>query len=1079
MIDLITKRYRVLEILGQGSMGIVYRAHDRLTNSVVALKKIHIPAYQLDFATQVADPKPEHSLDSLTREFQTLASLRHPYIIHVLDFALDEAQQPFFTMEYLANSQNLRQYSRGKDHDEIIRCLLQVLEALAYLHRQGIIHRDLKPDNILVADQQARVLDFGLSIKRHEQADLSGTLAYMAPETLQHGITVEASDLYAVGVMAYELICGQLPFELGDFQGLLSEQPDMSLLDVPMELSLIIQRLLLKQPEDRYTSANQAADALRRVVGITLGADETAIRESYLRAGRFVGRGEEVQRLSVALQEAANGKGSAWLVQGESGVGKSRLLDEIRVQALVKGAWVMRGQAFEGGGLSYQVWRNILPELILRVDLSPDEASILQDIVPEMDRLVEQTVMPAPTLIGQAYQERLILTIYDLFKRAVHPILLILEDLQWSNESLAILEHLLRTIGDLPLLILGSYRTDESPKIPEALHAMQSIMLPRFNPDAIGELSESMLGEAGRQDHVVKFLEKETEGNVFFLVEVVRALAEESGQLASVGRMTLPNHVFTGGVDRIIQRRLTRVPAWGQELLQLAAVQGRYLDLALLEKTDRVPAMGIASWLDNCVNAAVIEAADGKWRFSHDKLRESLLANLSQNQLVQFHQRIAESIEALYNDQLDTYAPVLAKHWAAANHPEKESAYLLTAGEQLKNGGSYIDALRQFERALHIQSYQYHAQPRHAEAGLYNKIGNIYQLRGMDNEGERWQNKALTLYRDLNDLAGIREALSELGDIELRRGHYDSARTYFEKSLALSRQIGAVKQEAYDLMNLGNLAQLENDIPQSLTLREESLVKMRQAGEPVDIARALNNLALTHDLMGNFDRALEVHHEALDLRRQLNDPMGIAYSLANMGALYNELGKYHPAESMITEAIALLRQIGNMFGLIKALSMIGDVALNTNDLQTAYSYYVECLQLSRETENRYDEALALGKLGEIVQREGNFSQTMQFFQQSLVLRIELGLPLFQIGLLSKIADFLAEIDSFSHALLILAFIRHHQKYASTVKNIEARLQSIQHKLPPQKAEAIIKEAEENSLEALVQRVQGFISAAVN
>ncbi|HEX2622358.1 MAG TPA: protein kinase, partial [Phototrophicaceae bacterium] len=139
---LIANRYLLLEELGKGGMGIVYRATDRLNGSIVALKHVLTPAEQLQFAS--TDASADYRL-ALAQEFHTLATLRHPHIISVLDYGFDEQRQPYFTMDLLENAQSITDYGRGQTVAVQVELLIQTLQALAYLHRRGIIHRDLKP----------------------------------------------------------------------------------------------------------------------------------------------------------------------------------------------------------------------------------------------------------------------------------------------------------------------------------------------------------------------------------------------------------------------------------------------------------------------------------------------------------------------------------------------------------------------------------------------------------------------------------------------------------------------------------------------------------------------------------------------------------------------------------------------------------------------------------------------------------------------------------------------------------------------------------------------------------------------
>ena len=184
-----TRRYKILDRIGQGGMGEVFRAIDRLTGAPVAFKRVLAASNEFIFTTsrQAGDP-----VLALANEFRTLASMRHPNIISVLDYGFTKNRDPFFTMELLEDSLNILDASKNKPLSVRLDYIIQMLQALTYLHRRGIVHRDVKPDNIHVIDDRVKVLDFGLAIRRDIDFDdssvdsdvLVGTLAYMAPEVL-------------------------------------------------------------------------------------------------------------------------------------------------------------------------------------------------------------------------------------------------------------------------------------------------------------------------------------------------------------------------------------------------------------------------------------------------------------------------------------------------------------------------------------------------------------------------------------------------------------------------------------------------------------------------------------------------------------------------------------------------------------------------------------------------------------------------------------------------------------------------------------------------------------------------------
>ncbi|MBK8903341.1 MAG: AAA family ATPase [Anaerolineaceae bacterium] len=742
-------RYRFVGEIGSGGMGAVYRALDRLTGDLVALKRVLVEGRQLQFASR------RDSRDfrvALAEEFRTLASLRHPHIISVLDYGFDGEKRPYFTMELLQNAQTVVAACEERPFSIKLAFLQQALEALAYLHQRGIIHRDLKPDNMLVVGDQLKLLDFGLAVERDYAAQTAGdavvgTINYMAPELFQSGTASVASDLYALGTVAYQLFAGRHPFAGPSLPFLISQiltmPPDLEALPVAPSLRAVVGQLMAKDPAERYGAARAVLAALAEAGFGDPQPESIEIRESYLRAAAFVGREAELAQLTGALNAAMTGQGSGWLVAGESGVGKSRLLDELRTQALVNGALVVRGQAISEGASPYQMWRTVLATLVLQTEVSEFEVSVLKGIVPDIGHLLGTEVDDAPAIEAQANYIRLLNVIAAVFERQTQPLLIMLEDLQWVTEDLLVLKRLLAQVPSLPLLVVGTFRDDERPLLPQELPQARVIQLSRLDEAAIARLSRSMLGDGGQKPQIVNLLKQQSEGNVFFIVEVVRTLAEEIGHLDQIGVATLPMALFAQGMQKVIERRLRRVPDEAFDLLALAAVVGRELNLPLLRHL--AGGQELDSWLNLCAETAVLEFQYERWRFSHDKLRETLLESLEAAGLPAAgqpgaglsarHRQVAEAIEQVFPDDA-SYLASLAYHWQEAGDRQKEARYKALAGVQAVNNGAYEDAIRLLSSLIDLYQAGLPATvlekaAAHRNLGMaYFHSGNLVEAKG-------------------------------------------------------------------------------------------------------------------------------------------------------------------------------------------------------------------------------------------------------------------------------------------------------------------------------------------------------------
>jgi serine/threonine protein kinase/tetratricopeptide (TPR) repeat protein len=845
-VTLIGQRYQIIDAIGSGGMGTVYRALDRLTASHVALKQVNPPERRqslLDVTTSSALRL------ALAGEFRMMASLHHPNIISVLDYGFDTrltpvgavGRHPYYTMDLLDGAQTLIAAGQEQPLDRQIELIMQLLQALSYLHRRRIVHRDLKPSNILVFNDRVKVLDFGLSIisgERDETAGMTvGTLAYLAPEVLVGEEASAVSDLYAVGVLAYELLTGKHPFSIHDPNRMLiqimNDYPDMKLL--PDHLSFVVLTLMAKNKSDRFQTAEDAIRGLCEAAELPLPRETIEIRESFLQTAPLIGRDHEFDTLMGALKTMMDGHGSAWLIGGESGVGKSRLLDEIAVQGMVNGALVLRGQGIEEGAAPYQHWRSPIRWLSLLLDLTENEIAALRLIVPDIDALLEHNA-PASQSDPKPQRERLLRLLPSLFRRAAQPIVLILEDIHWgSSDSLDLLRQLVPVTGDIPLLILASYRDDETSSLADALpNTMQHLKMERLTEEEVASLSAAILGESGRRESVVQLLQQETEGNVFFLLEVIRALADEAGQLDQIGVITLPSHILAGGIQQVIQRRLDRVPESARALLRLAAAAGRRLDLALLrtlaERDD------LSDWLVTCANAAVLETYDGEWRFTHDKVRAAVLAALTPSQRAELHGQIAIGLEQ-HADDSASLAPALAYHWGAAGDKEKCLHFTLIAADSMLRGGGFQESLTALERAITLadnlsSAETVFAEIRDREAEARLGLGEYDRARALFE-----QNAAV--YTANGDKAGLNHVFQRLGDIFYALEDLEQAQAAYQRALELAQSIPDRARIAQALNSLGNVAFDLDQVNTATQLYQASLSISRAEGGRWGIAGSI------------------------------------------------------------------------------------------------------------------------------------------------------------------------------------------------------------------------------------------------
>ncbi|NDJ63159.1 MAG: tetratricopeptide repeat protein [Chloroflexi bacterium] len=1042
MNPLINQRYQLRQQLGRGGMGAVYRAFDRLTQTEVALKRVAVSPDRLAFNSRTEAT--DHHV-ALAREFQTLAGLRHPHIISVLDYGFDAERQPFFTMTLIEAAQTFTAASQNLSTVDKIRRLIQMLQALDYLHRHGLVHRDLKPSNVLIdRDGQVRVLDFGLAVIAAHEEGIAGTPGYMAPEVLQGHMSSVAADLYAVGVMAYEIFAQRHPFASADGSVLIHEvmlgQPDLA--RIPelrgghgQPLQVIIDVLLAKTPEIRYISAAEVIADLAACAGLPLPEERGALRESYLQAAPFTGRERELATLSAALDTMLGGRNVAYLVGGESGVGKSRLIDELRIRAMVAGVTVVRGQGVEGGGLPYQLWRDVLPPLILSTELDDLAAGVLKPVTPNIGELLGRPIPDAPELVGAAGQLRLALNIVAVLRRQTAPVLLLLEDLHWAGESLGPLQQLLTVYDQLgSVMIVGTYRHDEHPNLPSDLPEMTLLSLDRLAAQQVGELTAAILGEIARQPVLVGWLTQQTEGNVFFLIEVVRALAEEAGRLANIATMTLPETVLAGGVQQIVRRRLSRVPAWGQAPLKIAAVVGRQIDEVLMaqifDTSAPAPSAGreLADWLAVCTDATVLEIRDGRWRFTHDKLREAVVFDLTDAEVKTLNRTVAETIEAVYPDTA-AYHEALLEYWHRADDLDKEITYLTVVAERLvelqsaydharrllerglgrladddpravallnylaaswENQGNY-DTARPFAERAHDLATQLGDQ--HGLAMSLLKLGATLTEQGRQDDAQAHYLESLALGQALDDQRVIAWSLYNLGMTATRRGQYTDARDYLQRSLVLAQAIGDQQNMINNLNMLGVLSLYLSAQDEARAHFERSSELARSVGYQRGLAVGHGNLGMLAHMQEDYGAAAEHYEQAFVLAQTIGDQRQMAICLLNLGAAALGQRAYADGQIYLKRSLALGQNIGDQRVMANSLLNLGVSAVAQKSYVDGEAYLHWCHALAQALDDQQVVSRALTYLGLAVFGQGKYVQAHQYYRQSLVVASAIGTQL--------------------------------------------------------------------------------------
>lgn len=954
---LLHNRYRIDAELGRGGMGMVYHAHDTRLDRAVAIKVLSEAGLGAEGHAR------------LLREAQAVAKLDHPHIIPVHDVGeIDGA--PFIVMQ-LVKGKSLREIG-PLPVERIITLASQLCDALGHAHQRSIVHRDVKPENIVVTSEGVvKLMDFGLarsqSVSRlTQEGTLLGTVSYLAPEQILSEVFDGRADLYALGVILYELTTGRLPFTGEDVLNIISqhlhspvERPRAYRGDLPPALDDLIVRLLSKRPEDRPGSAEEvqaALENLRRPVAAppTLTAAYSALDRMV--RDQFVGRERELAEAVALWGRAASGEGQVVFVRGEPGIGKTRLTRELARLAQAAGARVLADGCHAEGGPPYAPLAGMM-RATFENPSGPDlPAYILADLLtlaPHL-RSYHPSIPPNPPLDPQFEQQR----IFDSFASwcealAAHtPLLLLVEDVHWADGgTLALLRHLARRARKARLLLLMTYRDTEVES--DEAHPLNAILLDlnrerlaehlnlaRLSREHTRDLLAAMLATTGEiSPEFLDGLYHETEGNPFFVEEVCKGLIEQ-GKLYHAGgmwrRADMQTMFIPPSVRGAIMARVERLPTPAQEVLRLAAVLGREFDIATLHRASGHDEDALIAVLERAERAQLIGesprvgrgAGPLAYTFAHALIPFALREGLSGLRRQRLHRRAAAATEAQRPNDVEA----LAYHFAAAGERDKAIEYSRLAAERAEALYAYDTAIQHVQTALDL--IEAGEQPE-SRLALLESLADVHRLRGERAEAIQIYQEALNVWSRLTNAdKWIAVSLHrKIGETFLRLKSYTNVERFEAISQAsLESGLRLIEGEAPHVESVCLLTMLANDRWNTRNQQDweaaeryaNTAVAMgEQLDTPVELSAAMGALDTVYGARGLYRERVQLSQRRLALSRdpRFGDVRERVSLLCQTGNALSFVGDYAQALPHLLEAERLADQIRDVSQQVYALSL--------------------------------------------------------------------------------------------------------------------------------------------------------------
>lgn len=1060
--------YRLGTEIGRGGMGVVFEAvrvprDEEGEGPRVALKVVHGHlSHRPGF------------LERFLREASIGSRVRHPNVVHTQDAGVHEradgSELPYLVMEYVrgASLQELALRLGGRVPEPLLRHLAQqIAGGLASIHAAGIVHRDLKPSNVMVTDDRlVRIMDLGVarlldaSDRVSSTGQFVGSVRYAAPEQFHAGRRPvgPAADLYALGVTLYELATARHPFDASSPYTLMAAH--LNEVPVPARsrapeispfFSALLDTLLMKDPPARFVSAREFGEVLSDGEGSAWWTDRrsrlpesTALitRPAVRREGTLRGRDGALEVLEDAWCAAKDGSGRIVVVRGESGLGKSRLLDAFADRLEQESVRMLYGSYPPSGG------RGGLAESLLEALGEADLESRLAEYLSDTPDLVASFAaylkdLPAPAGLDPL-EEPAVRTLYAHLVQALsreRPLVWVVDDLQFaSREDLFIVLGIARVLrGERALLVLTSRAALPAPLAEELgrLDRVNTITLePLARPDALSLVAET-LGSAPWVHLVSERLVEAADGNPFFLLEMAQEILRERSASARARTSTptseaLRRLLMPAAIRDLVEVRLRAVAEEERPLLDVGALLGFEFDpeiVAAALDMDILDVLQILSALER--RTGVVRTTLNHVRFHHHQVLEVLREAMPPRLARAYHARIARVLEARYDrgraegeEEPGPEVARLAEHalrggetrlghrfvrpglaFLAARHAVREVLELCDLALATKPPLEPALRARILHRRVHASNvlglkHEYldsvkgllgaarEAGEPELLARAYREQGELATNQGDPDTARDWLQRALALAQELDGTALEQSTQLALATHAAACSDYKAAVAHGTEARRLAHERDDADGEALALISrgghhafLGAYADADADL-------EAGIVLIRSRGQ-----RAWRLKLRAFGLLGNVRYARSSYAEAktsyeasLDFSQRIGDRQLTAANLDNLGGTLLALGRLGDALSNLEQAVELLEGVLGTGKATVAVANLGSAYLLVGDLDAAERYLTRALDASRSRGIGRIEAYGLHDRAMLKECRGDLEGALEDARTALALR---------------------------------------------------------------------------------------------
>jgi len=653
----------------------------------------------------------------------------------------------------------------------------------------------------------------------------------------------------------------------------------------------------------------------------------------------------------------------------------------------------------------------------------------------ESDEYKGEYLVDDPEIKQENLFENILLSLKDL--ASDKKVILFLDDLQWADKStLLFLHYLARNTQNDNVMIIGTYRPEDIMRIDERNEhqfkkikqnmnregLFEEIKLERLSLNDSDKMITSILRSKEIEDNFTEKIYQDTEGNPFFILEILQLLEEENYIIIDDGKWKLDKDIeyidLPSRINDLITRRTDRLSEEQRRILSCASVEGEKFSSKIIENVldlDRIDLLEQLNKIENYHN--LIHTIEEKYTFLHGNIREVLYNKMNKDLRKEYHKRIAETYEEIYDK--DEHIEKIGFHFCEAED-KRGIEYLIDAGENAQERYANEEAISFYRKSLHLidDNAKKYSEVNTNLGELYNTIGkyekslekfrcaleNIekkddkikiyseiaenFRDMGSYNKSIEYANKGIEL-TEKDDIKKGR-LMKEKGWAYLRLGEYDKAEKNFEKEKELSERLDDTSELYRGYYGLGTVFYFKGDYEISKKYYENAIDIADQIGDIKKLSSCYSNLALIYSIKGEKKKSLEYNKKSLEMSKKIGNKKSIAISYNNLGNIHSDMGNIEKALDYLEKGLEIRKETGEKFGMASSYNSIGDIYLNQGKLDEALNYQKKALDLSREIGNKKSIAISLNNIGDVYFEKGEENKAITNYQKSLEIKKETG-----------------------------------------------------------------------------------------